>query len=78
MSPPSQPQIQWSTIKSKPASVEKLRLLCHSQNELKKKGYVLKPLDADQIEGKLRCTKCGSESDDSLSCLLRLLLTMCV
>ncbi|EXJ58239.1 hypothetical protein A1O7_05664 [Cladophialophora yegresii CBS 114405] len=58
----SQPEIQWSAITPSLASVEKLRLLCHSQKELKKEGYVLKPLDVAQIEAKLRCIKCGKRA----------------
>ncbi|ETI22782.1 hypothetical protein G647_06858 [Cladophialophora carrionii CBS 160.54] len=62
MTPVSQPQIQWSTITPSPAAVEKLRLLCHSQKELKNEGYVITPLDARQIEAKLRCMKCGKRA----------------
>ncbi|KAJ9609649.1 hypothetical protein H2200_005977 [Cladophialophora chaetospira] len=56
--PASRSQIQWSTLKISATYIEKLRLLCNSQQELKREGYVLKSLDRQQIEAKLRCTKC--------------------
>ena len=56
-------QIQWSVIESSPAHIEKLRLLCHSQKELKKEAYILNPLSEDQIQAKSRCIKCNSASN---------------
>jgi hypothetical protein len=52
--------IAWSTVIPSKAQLEKLRLLSHSQKELKKVGYVLKPLDQGQVQAKLGCLNCGS------------------
>src|ERR1700761_901672 len=52
--------IAWSTIVPSKTQLEKLRLLTHSEKELKKVGYVLKPLDQGQVQAKLRCLNCGS------------------
>ncbi|KIY00842.1 uncharacterized protein Z520_03508 [Fonsecaea multimorphosa CBS 102226] len=56
---PNAPQFTWSAIGISTSYLEKLRLLCHSQKELQKAGYVTQPLDATQIESKARCTRCG-------------------
>ncbi|KIW91547.1 uncharacterized protein Z519_07513 [Cladophialophora bantiana CBS 173.52] len=60
---PNVPHVTWSNITFSPAYVEKLRLVCHSQKELKKAGYVLQPLDSAQITSKARCTKCGKRQN---------------
>lgn len=53
-------QPSWSKIEESPLNLEKLHLLCHSQKELKKEGYILAPLSEDQIESKQRCLHCTS------------------
>ncbi|KIW20262.1 hypothetical protein PV08_00837 [Exophiala spinifera] len=53
--------IVWSAIQETPATVEALRSLCHSRDQLKEQGYTLEPLSADQIEAKTRCVNCRGE-----------------
>ncbi|MCJ1310950.1 hypothetical protein MMC25_004619 [Agyrium rufum] len=43
-----------------PSALEKLRLLVESEAALRSKGYITRPLDAEEIEAKKRCEKCGS------------------
>ncbi|OAL38331.1 hypothetical protein AYO20_02390 [Fonsecaea nubica] len=59
---PNTSEIAWSRITPSPSCLEKLRLLCHSQKELERAGYVTKPLSAAQIEAKARCKRCGKRA----------------
>ncbi|OAP60254.1 hypothetical protein AYL99_05256 [Fonsecaea erecta] len=59
---PNTTQITWSCIPISLAYWEKLQLLCHSEKELKREGYVIKPLDAAQIRSKARCMRCGKRT----------------
>jgi hypothetical protein len=43
-----------------PTLLEKLKLLCHTDRELKAQGYVLQTPTREKIDAKLRCQKCGS------------------
>jgi hypothetical protein len=51
----------WSIIEQTPLYVEKLLLLCHSQKELQRVGYVTTPFSDDKLNEKRRCQNCGCE-----------------
>jgi hypothetical protein len=53
---------RWSIITESPAYHEKLLLLCHSENELVKAGYVVGQLGDAQLEKKVRCQKCNGKT----------------
>ncbi|KIW85201.1 hypothetical protein Z517_00591 [Fonsecaea pedrosoi CBS 271.37] len=59
---PNTSEIAWSRITPSLPCLEKLRLLCHSQKELEREGYVTKPLSAAEIEAKARCMRCGKRA----------------
>jgi hypothetical protein len=42
-------------------ALDKLYLLCHSTKELKREGYVLRPLTEKELKTKMRCSLCNGE-----------------
>ncbi len=58
---------RWSGVTESREYVDKLRLLCHSVQELKKAGYVVESLSQAQLESKLRCRNCGSMTLPSIN-----------
>ncbi|KAK5307460.1 hypothetical protein LTR99_000432 [Exophiala xenobiotica] len=50
----------WSTIEETPVNVEKLLLLCHNHQQLKKESYILDCLTPAQIDAKSRCVNCNA------------------
>lgn len=53
---------EWSIIPQTLIYLEKLRLLSHSEKELRLAGYVTIPLSPEAIELKKRCRDCGGWS----------------
>jgi hypothetical protein len=56
----------WSMIEQTPLYVEKLLLLCHSQKELQRVGYITAPFSDEKLSEKRRCQNCGCESSPAL------------
>jgi hypothetical protein len=54
-------QGEWSTIEETPLYVGKLLLLCHSQKELQRVGYVTTAFSDEKLNEKRRCQNCGCE-----------------
>ncbi len=72
---PSEDDFDWSDVPETRVVLEKMRLLCHSQKELKRVGYVLEPLTPEMVETRLRCRRCGGTfTPDTLSRLTYLQL----
>jgi hypothetical protein len=55
----------WSTIEETPIYLEKLQLLVDPAKVLKSTGYVLQPLEPEQVELKKRCLYCGGNAHAS-------------
>lgn len=55
--------MSWSVIEETPIYLEKLRLLVDSEKVLQSAGYILRPLELEQIESKKRCVLCGGEQN---------------
>lgn len=49
----------WSTIPETTISLEKLQLLVDCEKVLRSTGYVLQPLQPQEVESKKRCLHCG-------------------
>jgi hypothetical protein len=49
----------WSNFHETTIYMAKLSLLCNSQRELNRVGYVTRPLTEDQIDKKVRCRNCN-------------------
>jgi hypothetical protein len=54
-------QPSWSDAPFNQSSLDKLLLLCHSDKELKKEGYVINQLTQKELNAKMRCTLCHGE-----------------
>jgi hypothetical protein len=55
--------MSWSVIEETPIYLEKLKLLVDSEKVLQSAGYVLRPLEPEQVESKKRCVHCGGEQN---------------
>jgi hypothetical protein len=55
--------MSWSVIEETAIYLEKLKLLVDSEKELQSAGYVLRPLEQEQIDSKKRCVRCGGEQN---------------
>lgn len=54
-----QENTKWSVISQTTTYLEKLKLLCHSSQELERYGYITKQLSESQLHSKLWCSNCG-------------------
>lgn len=52
---------QWSIVEKTPITLEKVNLLTHSLNVLRKEGYVLEALSEPEIRRKMKCQNCGKK-----------------